>query len=332
MLIHRPRRLRLNQFIRELIAEHKLTANDFIYPVFVKDTSSAEAISAMPGIYRNSQDSLLKEIEACLELGIKAFALFPVVDETKKSSDAKESFNPKSLNQETIRNIKKRFPESLLITDIALDPYTDHGHDGLIAEGKVVNDQTVEILSKMALAQAEAGADIVAPSDMMDGRVKAIRESLDKNDFQDTLIMAYTAKYASCLYNPFREALDSLKDSKKPETNIPQDKKTYQMNFANSTEAIRELELDIQEGADIVMVKPASWYGDIIKSFKERSSVPIAAYQVSGEYSMIHAAAEKGWIDKDKAILESLTSIKRAGADLILSYFAKYFVQQDLGS
>lgn len=327
MLIHRPRRLRQSPFIREIVTEHKLSADDFIYPVFVKDTKAPEAIKSMPNIMRHSTHSLLKEIEESLKLGIKAFALFPVVDEGKKSSNAAESYNPDSLNQKTIQLVKKNFPEVIIIGDIALDPYTDHGHDGLISDGKILNDATVEILSKMALAQAEAGVDIVAPSDMMDGRIKAIRSALDNKGFQDTMIMAYTAKYASCLYNPFREALDSLSDNKK-NTGIPQDKKTYQMNYANAKEALRELELDISEGADIVMVKPAAWYGDIIKSFKENSSVPIAAYQVSAEYSMIYAASEQGWIDLDKAMHESLTSIKRAGADLILSYFAKDFLRE----
>jgi porphobilinogen synthase len=344
----RPRRLRKNQILRDLSEETKVTAHDLIYPVFVKDAiNRKEEIKSMPGIYRHSIESLLYEIEESLELGIRAFALFSVIDPSFKNSQANESYNPEGLTQRTIRNIKTRFPEALLITDIALDPYTDHGHDGLLGDdGEIINDATVEILCKMALAQAEAGADIVAPSDMMDGRVKAIREALDRHDFSNTAIMAYTAKYASCLYGPFRDALGSLGSGELSSSRartatalleqnvmkIPQDKKTYQMNPANATEALRELDLDIGEGADIIMVKPASWYLDIISKFKSRATVPVAAYQVSGEYSMIHAAAQTGYINLNQAIHESLISIKRAGADIILSYFAKDFLRTCLES
>ena len=281
----------------------------------------------MPGIYRWGLDSILGEIEAAVKLGIKAIALFPVIDPSLKDETAKEALNPNGLSQRAIKAIKRRFPEILIVTDIALDPYTSHGHDGLLEDGKIVNDKTVEILAQMSVVQAEAGSDIVAPSDMMDGRVGAIRESLDEAGFQDTMIMSYTAKYASCLYGPFRDALGSLASSLRGEAeaiqNIPKDKKTYQMNPANSIEACKELMLDTDEGADIVMVKPASWYLDVIRDFKSQSQLPVAAYQVSGEYSMIHVAAQAGYIDLDRAIQESLVSIKRAGADLILTYFAK---------
>ncbi len=334
---NRPRRLRLNEHIRNLVQEHSLTANDFIYPLFIKDQENAqEAISSMPGIYRWGTESVLRELEEAQELGIKAFAIFPVIAEEYKTLNAEESYNPEGLTQRAIQRIKQEFPDLILITDVALDPYTSHGHDGILENGKIANDKTVEILRKMALIQSQAGSDIVAPSDMMDGRIAAIREKLDTNNHQDTLIMAYTAKYASSLYSPFRDALGSLgaKTSQsniatlERAINIPQDKKTYQMNIANSKEALKELDLDLAEGADIVMVKPAGWYLDIISQFKSKSTAPIAAYQVSGEYSMIHAAAGAGYINLDKAIYESLISIKRAGADLILSYFAKDFLKQ----
>ncbi len=330
---NRPRRLRLNQHIRNLVQEHSITAHDLIYPVFIKEGElSQEAIASMPGIYRWGTESVLRELEEAQELGIRAIAIFPVIAEQFKTLNAEESYNPEGLTQRVIRRIKEEFPDLLLITDVALDPYTSHGHDGIIEAGKVINDKTVEILTKMALAQAEAGSDIVAPSDMMDGRIAAIRTKLDKHGYDDTLIMAYTAKYASSLYAPFRDALSSLGAKSKSNTlvleremteTIPQDKKTYQMNIANSKEALKELELDLAEAADIVMVKPAGWYLDIVSQFKARSTAPIAAYQVSGEYSMIHSAAKAGYIDLDLAIYESLISIKRAGADLILTYFAK---------
>jgi len=353
----RARRLRANSAIRELTEENHLKASDLIYPVFIKDSiKSPETIASMPDIYRHSIDSLLTELEPLHEKGLRAIALFPVIEEALKNHSAEESYNPEALTQRTIRRLKQEFPELLIVSDIALDPYTHHGHDGILKDGKIVNDETVEILCKMALAQAEAGSDIVAPSDMMDGRVGAIREALERNNYQDTLIMSYTAKYATCLYGPFRDALGSLGAKElvttigHPERSegsnaiantdpldsssttsplndiIPSDKKTYQMNPANSKEALKELELDIAEGADIVMVKPASWYLDIIHQFKENTNLPVAAYQVSGEYSMIHAAAEKGYLDLDQAMIESLTSIKRAGANMILSYFAKDFI------
>ena len=330
---NRPRRLRLNQHLRNLVQEHSITAHDLIYPVFIKEgESSQEAISSMPGIYRWGTESVLRELEDAQRLGIRAIAIFPVIDDQLKTLNAEESYNPQGLTQRAIRRIKQEFPELLLITDVALDPYTSHGHDGILENGKIVNDKTVEILTLMSLAQAEAGSDIVAPSDMMDGRISAIRHKLDKHHHQDTLIMAYTAKYASSLYAPFREALGSLNSkelvaSLARDDEAPQDKKTYQMNIANSKEALKELELDLAEAADIVMVKPAGWYLDIVHQFKSKSTVPVAAYQVSGEYSMIHAAAQAGYLDLDQAIYESLISIKRAGADLILTYFAKNFLE-----
>ena len=329
----RPRRLRLNAMLRDLVQETKVTANDLIYPLFIKEgEDSKEAIKSMPGIYRWGLKTILTEIQSATELGIKAIALFPVIDPSLKTELAEEASNPEGLTQRAIKTIKAKFPELLVISDIALDPYTSHGHDGLIQNGKVINDETVEILAQMAVVQAQAGADIVAPSDMMDGRVGAIRHALDEAGFQDTLIMSYTAKYASCLYGPFRDALEaaSLRATESGAAIsqvVPADKKTYQMNPANSTEANKELNHDLLESADIVMVKPASWYLDIVKNFKEQSHVPVAAYQVSGEYAMIHAAAAAGYIDLDQAIKESLTSIKRAGADLILTYFAKNYLE-----
>jgi porphobilinogen synthase len=350
----RPRRLRQSASIRNLISETKLNADDFIYPIFIKEgIDKREAIKSMPGQDYLNADELQFEIDSLLELGINAIALFPVVTANDKDSKAEKSFAENNFLNKTVELTQKTHADNIsIITDVALDPYTDHGHDGILEDGKIVNDQTVEILCKMALSQAQAGADIVAPSDMMDGRVAAIRETLDRNGFEDVMIMAYTAKYASSLYGPFRDALGSLGSNEQksdsviaseakqsPEheiatsatltrdnTKAPSDKKTYQMNPANKKEALKELEMDIAEGADIVMVKPASWYLDIIHQFQEKSSQPVAAYQVSGEYSMLQAAFQAGYLDKEKAIEESLLSIKRAGADMILSYFAKEYL------
>ena len=342
-LKHRPRRLRQSKNQRDLVEENFLRKSDFIYPIFIKEGSNIkEEIKSMPGIYRFSLDTLIDELKEVVDLGIKAVALFPVIDPSKKSEYAEESFNPEGLTQRVIDEINQIFPELIVMTDVALDPYTTHGHDGLILDDRsssmelgISNDPTVAVLVRMALAQAYAGADIVAPSDMMDGRVGAIREALDEHGFENVSIMAYTAKYASCFYAPFREALGSL-DSNKPRTPMqeaidkvmPKDKKSYQMNPANSREAMRELELDLSEGADYVMVKPASLYLDIISKFKEKSNVPVVAYQVSGEYAMIKNAAEAGLLDLDQAMHESLISIKRAGADLIISYFAKEYLMK----
>ena len=325
----RPRRLRINPSIRSLVEETQINSSDLIYPVFIKDKlKEPEQINSMPDIFRHNIESLIRELEPLHNKGLKAIALFPVISEDLKSLNAEEAYNPEGLTQKTIRILKQEFPNLLIVTDIALDPYTSHGHDGIIHNGKIDNDKTVEILAKMALVQAEAGADIVAPSDMMDGRVESIRYNLESNNFKDTLIMSYTAKYASCLYGPFRDALNVSVIKSETDQSFPKDKKTYQMNPANSKEALKELALDISEGADIVMVKPASWYLDIIKDFKQNSMLPIAAYQVSGEYSMIQAAAEKNYIDLDSAMHESLTAIKRSGADMILSYFAKKYLMQ----
>ncbi|MCX7728652.1 MAG: porphobilinogen synthase [Bacteroidia bacterium] len=314
--IRRPRRNRKNAVIRNLVQENHLTVNDLIYPIFVSsETTDKEEIRSMPGIYRFSKDAVLKEIESCLQLGLKAFALFPHINERLKDNQASESMNEKGLYLSTIRLIKEKFPESFIITDVAMDPYSSFGHDGVVVNNEIDNDKTLDILGKMALAQAQAGADMVAPSDMMDGRVGYIRTILDKNQFTHVSILAYTAKYASAFYGPFRDALDSA-----PKFG---DKKTYQMNPANSREAMLELELDIAENADIVMVKPALAYLDIISMFRQHTYLPIAAYNVSGEYAMVKAAAFKGWIDEKRVRDEILLSIKRAGADIILSYFAK---------
>jgi porphobilinogen synthase len=316
-LTKRPRRLRRNPSIRNLVSETQLTVDDLIYPMFVTEGENQRVeITSMPDCYRYSLDLLLKEIAEIYSLGIKAVALFPVVAEAKKDDHGTESYNPEGLAQLTVSAIKAQTPGMLVITDVALDPFTTHGHDGVIDEhGVILNDETVEILVKMAVSQAQAGCDIVAPSDMMDGRIGAIRQGLDAHGFIDVGILAYSAKYASAYYGPFRDALASA-----PKFG---DKKTYQMDPANAREALTEVELDIAEGADMVMVKPALAYMDIIHQVKANCNVPVAAYNVSGEYSMIKAAAQLGWIDEKKIIMETLLSIKRAGADLILTYFAK---------
>ncbi len=316
-ITQRPRRLRRNPSIRSMVQETKLSVDDFIYPLFVMEgENQQEEITSMPGCYRRTLDLLLVEIAECYALGIKAIALFPVVPEEKKDDQGTESYNPQGLAQRTVAAIKEATPEIMIITDVALDPFTTHGHDGVINEaGVILNDETVAILAKMAVSQAAAGSDMVAPSDMMDGRVGAIRQALDANGYEHVSILAYSAKYASAYYGPFREALGSAPKSG--------DKKTYQMDPANSREALREIELDIAEGADMVMVKPALAYLDIIHLVKANCNVPVAAYNVSGEYSMIRAAGKMGWIDEKKIILETLLSMKRAGADLILTYFAK---------
>jgi porphobilinogen synthase len=316
-LTKRPRRLRRNPSIRSLVQETHLSVDDLIYPMFVMEGENQRVeISSMPGCYRYTLDLLLAEIAELDTLGIKAIALFPVVSEAKKDDNGTESYNPQGLAQNTVRAIKAATPDMIVITDVALDPFTTHGHDGVIDEhGVILNDETVEILVKMSVSQAQAGCDMVAPSDMMDGRIGAIRQGLDAHGFTDVAILAYSAKYASAYYGPFRDALDSA-----PKFG---DKKTYQMNPANAREAVTEVELDIAEGADMVMVKPALAYLDIIHQVKANCNVPVAAYNVSGEYAMIKAAAQLGWIDEKKIIMETLLSIKRAGADLILTYFAK---------
>ena len=316
-IVQRPRRLRCTPALRRMVEETQLTVNDLIYPLFVMEGEEQKVeVVSMPGCYRYSLDLLLKEIEDAYNLGINAIALFPLVAEAKKDNIGTESYNSEGLIQKTVRAIKQTIPDIVVITDVALDPYSSEGHDGIVGEnGVILNDPTVEVLVKQALSHAEAGADIVAPSDMMDGRVGAIRKALDAAEYFDVGILAYSAKYASAYYGPFRDALDSA-----PKFG---DKKTYQMDPANAREALKEVALDIAEGADMVMVKPALAYLDIIYQVKKITNLPVAAYNVSGEYAMIKAAGQRGWIDEKKVILESLTSMKRAGADLILTYFAK---------
>lgn len=315
-LIKRPRRNRSSAVIRDLVQETRLTVHDFILPVFVMEGQKLRTeVGSMPGVYRFSPDLLMDEIAECVDLGIRAFDVFPNLPESKKDKYATEGTNPDGLYLSTIRAIKDRFPEVCVMTDVAMDPYSSDGHDGLVENGQILNDPTLEILGRMAVAQAQAGADILGPSDMMDGRVGYIRTALDAAGYTNVAIMSYAAKYASAFYGPFRDALDSA-----PKFG---DKKTYQMNPANSREALIEAELDIQEGADMLMVKPALAYLDIIKLLRDNVNLPITAYNVSGEYAMIKAAARNGWLDGDRAMMESLLSIKRAGADVILTYFAK---------
>ncbi|WP_375443784.1 porphobilinogen synthase [uncultured Fibrella sp.] len=315
-IIRRPRRNRQSAAIRDMVQETRLHASDFIFPVFILEGQQVRSeVSSMPGIYRYSQDLLLDEIGRCLDLGITTFDLFPNLPESKKDKYATESHNPDGLYLKTVRAIKETYPEAVVMTDVAMDPYSSDGHDGIVENGKILNDETLEVLGRMAVAQAQAGADIVGPSDMMDGRVSYLRQELDRAGFQNVAIMSYCAKYASAFYGPFRDALDSA-----PKFG---DKKTYQMNPANRREALIEAELDTIEGADMLMVKPALAYLDIISLLRQNSNLPIAAYNVSGEYAMIKAAAQNGWLDGERAMMESLLSIKRAGADVILTYFAK---------
>ncbi|MBS1636212.1 MAG: porphobilinogen synthase [Bacteroidetes bacterium] len=321
MITHRPRRNRKSQVIRDLVQENTLSVNDFIFPLFLIDgKNKTSEVKSMPGIFRLSTDLMLKEIEQCMKLGIKTFDIFPSLDDKYKDKKATESTNKKGLYLRTLSEIKEKFPEATIMTDVAMDPYSSDGHDGYVEKGEIVNDKTLEILARMAVAQAECGADIIGPSDMMDGRVGYIREALDDHGFTNVSIMSYTAKYASGFYGPFRDALDSA-----PRFG---DKKTYQMNPANSKEALREGELDMIEGADFLMVKPAMSYLDIIKLLNDNFNLPIAAYNVSGEYAMVKAAAAKGWIDGDRVRDEILMSIKRAGASVILTYFAKEWAIQ----
>lgn len=316
----RPRRNRKSESVRNLVEETSLSVKDLIFPLFLVDGSNQKIeVKSMPGIFRFSQDLLLKEIEDCMKLGITAFDVFPAYPEPLKDSIASESYNPETFYLKALREIKKQFPEVCLMSDVAMDPYSSDGHDGLVKNGKILNDETLEILGRMSLAQADAGVDILGPSDMMDGRVGFIRNLLDENGFTDTSIMSYTAKYASAFYGPFRDALDSA-----PKFG---DKKTYQMNPANSKEALIEADLDLEEGADFLMVKPALSYLDIIKLLSDNYPVPIAAYNVSGEYSMVKAAAAQGWLDSERAMHEILLSIKRSGAKIILTYFAKEYAK-----
>ena len=303
-----------------MVRETSMCADNLIYPLFIVDGKGVkQKVSSMPGNFRWSLDTLLPEVEECMKLGLNSFVLFPALEEALKDSTATYSYDDANFYLKAIREIKKQFPEACLMSDVAMDPYSSDGHDGFVQDGKILNDETLPILAKMALAQAEAGIDIVGPSDMMDGRIGYIREELDAAGFDQTSIMSYSAKYASAFYGPFRDALDSA-----PKAG---DKKTYQMDPANKYEAILEAEIDVAEGADFLMVKPALCYLDIIHILKERFDVPISAYNVSGECAMLHAAAQNGWMDYDKAMQEMLLSIKRAGADVILTYFAKDYAK-----
>lgn len=316
ILQRRNRILRQTASIRALVAENRLTPDDFIAPLFIEDgTGLATEIPSMKGYYRYSLDKTIEEVKFLWSLGIKSVLIFVKSPDHLKDNTGKEAWNPDGIMQRSIKAIKDAVPEMVVMTDVALDPYSSYGHDGIVKDGEILNDETVEALVKMSLSHAAAGVDFLAPSDMMDGRIGAIRSALEQNGYTRTGILSYSAKYASCFYGPFRDALDSAPGFG--------DKKTYQMNYANRIEAVKETLMDIEEGADIVMVKPAMAYLDIIREIKNAVQVPVSAYHVSGEYAMIKAAAEKGWIDENKAIIESLTSIKRAGADLIATYFAK---------
>jgi porphobilinogen synthase len=315
-LQRRNRILRQSPAIRSMVAETILTPNDFIVPLFIEEGKGVgQEIPSMPGYYRRSLDGIVKEVKELEGLGIKSVLLFVKSKDELKDNTGKEAWNPDGLMQRSIKAIKEVVPEIIVMTDVALDPYSSYGHDGIVQDGKIVNDPTVDALVKMSLSHAHAGADWVAPSDMMDGRIGAIRKAFEENNYTETGIMAYSAKYASCFYGPFRDALDSAPGFG--------DKKTYQMDYANRLEAVKEALMDVAEGADIVMVKPALAYLDIIREVKNAVNVPVSAYNISGEYALIKAAAKMGWINEEKAILETLTAIKRAGADLIATYFAK---------
>ena len=319
-MLRRPRRNRKTQVIRDLVQETTIAKSDLIYPLFmVQGENVKDEVPSMPGIYRFSVDNLMGEIGECIDLGIKTFCLFPAFPESQKDKYATLSHDPSNFYLKTIERIKKELPEACIMTDVAMDPYSSDGHDGIVENGEILNDETLEVLGKMSLAQARSGADILGPSDMMDGRVEYIRDLLDEEGFTNVSIMSYTAKYASAFYGPFRDALDSAPKSG--------DKKTYQMNPANKREALIEAELDEWEGADMLMVKPALSYLDVISALHDSSDLPIAAYNVSGEYAMIKAADQKGWLDGEKTMLEVLLSIRRAGAKIILTYFAKEFAK-----
>ncbi|MBC7919670.1 MAG: porphobilinogen synthase [Ferruginibacter sp.] len=319
-MLRRPRRNRKSAAIRAMVEETTLSVNDLIFPLFLMEgENQTSEVGSMPGIYRFTLDRLLEEVAACVALGIRAFDLFPNLPEVRKDKHATESHNPAGVYLRAVEQIKRNFPDVCLMTDVAMDPYSSDGHDGLVENGQILNDETLPVLGRMALAQARAGADILGPSDMMDGRVGYLRQLLDDEGFTHVSIMAYCAKYASAFYGPFRDALNSA-----PKFG---DKKTYQMNPANRREALVEAELDYAEGADFLMVKPALPYLDVIHLLHQHFDIPIAAYNVSGEYAMIKAAAQRGWLDGEKAMLECLLGIRRAGAKVILTYFAKEFAQ-----
>lgn len=319
-MLERPRRNRASEAIRNMVRETRLDLANLIFPLFVVDGKGKnEPIGSLPGISRFSEDEVVREVEQCMKLGLNSFVLFPAVEDSLKDKVASYSYSDKNFYLRIISRLKKEFPESCLVSDVAMDPYSSDGHDGLVEDGRILNDETLDILGKMAVAQAEAGIDIIGPSDMMDGRIQHIREELDDEDFENVSIMSYCAKYASAYYGPFRDALESAPKSG--------DKKTYQMDPANKWEALREAELDVAEGADFLMVKPALLYLDIIHLLKEKFEVPVAAYNVSGEYAMLKAASAKGWLNYDQAMPEMLLSIRRAGATAILTYFAKEYAQ-----
>ena len=321
-LTYRPRRMRRTISLREMVRENYIKSSDFIYPIFIHEGNDIQSIESMPGIFRWTLDSLFQHVEMAWDLGIRCIVLFPKIDESLKTEDGRECLNENGLIPKAIRKIKQELPEMTVMTDVALDPYSIDGHDGIVSSsGEILNDETVQILSQQAVLQAHCGADLIGPSDMMDGRVGAIREALDDEDFQNVGIISYSAKYSSAYYGPFRDALNSAPNLN-TEKNIPKDKNTYQMDPANIREAITEATMDEQEGADILMVKPGLAYLDVIKTLREETELPIAAYNVSGEYSMIKAASERGWIDEKAVVLETLLSFKRAGCDLILSYHA----------
>ena len=323
--LKRNRRLRVNKSIRNLVKENNITSDDFLVPLFVVEGKGIkEEIPSMPNYFRYSLDTLEKEVVSLWGLGIKAVLLFVKVEDTLKDNLGKEAINPNGLMQRAIKTIKNKCPEILVMTDVALDPYSIYGHDGIVEKGQIMNDQTIEILAKMSISHANAGANFLAPSDMMDGRIQTIRKALERENYKDVGLMSYSVKYASSFYGPFRAALDSAPVNK---NNIPKDKKTYQMDCANRLEAVREVETDINEGADIIMIKPGMAYLDIIRDVRNKFDIPIAAYQVSGEYAMIKAASEKGWLDQDKVMLETTMAFKRAGADIIASYFAKDIIE-----
>ena len=318
--INRNRRLRLNEALRSMVRETWITPNDFIVPLFVVNGKNVkEEISSMPGYYRLSLDLLKQEVQELWSMGLKSVLVFVKVADNLKDNSGKEALNKDGLMQTAVRTIKEVVPEMIVMTDVALDPYSSYGHDGIVKDGKIINDETNKVLGEMSLSHAEAGADFVAPSDMMDGRILAIRSLLETEGFHDTGIMSYSAKYASAFYGPFRDALDSAPGFG--------DKKTYQMDPSNRIEAIKETLMDIEEGADIVMVKPGLCYLDIVREIKNEVKVPVATYQVSGEYAMLKAAAERGWLDHDAVMMEQIMALKRAGSDLIASYFAKDVVK-----
>lgn len=320
IMLRRPRRNRKTEVIRSQARETNVGVENLIYPLFVVDGQNHKSeVKSLPGQFRMSLDHLLNEVEECMNLGVMCFDLFPAVEESLKDQMGTYGYSKDNFYLKYIKQVKSRFPEAMIMTDVAMDPYSSDGHDGVVRDGKIVNDETLDVLAKMTLAQAEAGADIIGPSDMMDGRVEYIRNELDYNGYTDVSIMSYTAKYASAFYGPFRDALDSA-----PKFG---DKKSYQMDPANKREALVEAELDYMEGADYLMVKPALCYLDVIHMLKEEYPIPIAAYNVSGEYAMLKAAAQNGWIEYDRAMPEMLLSIKRAGADVILTYFAKEFAE-----